>query len=490
MTGTPPTAANAAFAIHSATVNAADVRVATLDGRPHVVAPVVAVTDGILKGDYLPAEEIDAAAAAFNGVPLPIGHPTDGRGNYVTANTPERVARESVGRLFDARADDGALKGEVWLDVDKSLRRGGADDGDPEYAAPLALLHDHLSDTQRDELGEALSAYARPAAHAAVDDVDAVLSAAREQYVADSETPDVLEVSTAYWYTADRESGVHDGTQYDAVQRDLRPDHLALLPNDVGECSVEDGCGVPRTNADGTTGDGDDPDGPDAHHDHDTTSDADRSLAVNATDRVRTAITNLATACGCGALVDTDNEDDTTMTLEDLAAATGVDKDTLADMSEDERDALASLADADADGTTDDGQAGSTDEPETNSTDDDSTGDSVPDEVAETLSALQSEVSDLREQVNEAEQAERAEHIETITANSTLSEEQAASMDTEALEALAADVAAPDMRAAAGVRGRQAAPAHNSDDGADLDAARDTIAALSGGATADSGGEN
>ena len=40
-------------------------------------------------------------------------------------------------------------------------------------------------------------------------------------------------------------SGVHnDGRAYIAIARKYRPDHLAILLNERGACSIQDGCGV------------------------------------------------------------------------------------------------------------------------------------------------------------------------------------------------------------------------------------------------------
>ena len=61
---------------------------------------------------------------------------------------------------------------------------------------------------------------------------------------------DIIEVSTGYFADKLDESGEFEGEEYDGVQINLRPDHLAILPNTIGACSVDDGCGFPRTNAD------------------------------------------------------------------------------------------------------------------------------------------------------------------------------------------------------------------------------------------------
>jgi hypothetical protein len=40
---------------------------------------------------------------------------------------------------------------------------------------------------------------------------------------------------------------VFNGVKYEGIARNLRPDHLAILPDDKGACSLEDGCGVNNT---------------------------------------------------------------------------------------------------------------------------------------------------------------------------------------------------------------------------------------------------
>lgn len=169
----------------------------TFDGREYLVAPVVAVNEGILKGEFLPADEIRRVAPAFNGTPLPIGHPVEG-GEFVSANRRDILENRVVGRFFETVARNRALAGEIWVDVQKSERL--ADERGEIFKAPMNML----------------------------------------------EAGDPLEVSTAYWYDPANEAGKFNGESYTRTQRNLRPDHLALLPHKKGECSWEDGCGAPR----------------------------------------------------------------------------------------------------------------------------------------------------------------------------------------------------------------------------------------------------
>lgn len=166
--------------------------------RSYVVAPVVAVIAKVLNGQYLPAEEIAKRPFAWNGRPLVDGHPQDDAGMYVTANCPCTLERFGLGQLFGAQAQDDKLLGEAWFDVAQceATARGSA--------------------------------------------ILAALSAGRQ-----------IEVSTAYWCEIEAVGGEHEGTQYFGVQRDITPDHLAILLDEIGACSIKDGCGVGRTNSNG-----------------------------------------------------------------------------------------------------------------------------------------------------------------------------------------------------------------------------------------------
>jgi hypothetical protein len=168
-----------------------------LEGHDYLVAPVVAVREGVLNGFYVPGEEIAAFVDAWNGRPLPVYHPRDPQtGEHVTANTPERLTRYNIGHFFNAHYDesDKALKGEIWVNTHKA---------------------------RQVEQGQ--------------------------EVLRRLENNQPLDVSTAFWSQDEYRSGELHGQTYQGIRRYLRPDHLALLPNARGACSWEDGCGAPRT---------------------------------------------------------------------------------------------------------------------------------------------------------------------------------------------------------------------------------------------------
>lgn len=163
------------------------------DGVDILAVPVVAIVEGVLNGYLVPNEEIEKFVTAWEGVPVPVHHPQI-NGQHVSANIPQVLAARRVGRFHNVRAEGGKLKGEIWIDVNRANDKGFADV------------------IQAFEAGE------------------------------------LMEVSTAYFADTDPQQGIFNGKRYAGIHRNLRPDHLALLPGDTGACSIADGCGAMRTN--------------------------------------------------------------------------------------------------------------------------------------------------------------------------------------------------------------------------------------------------
>lgn len=204
--GTGERVENVAHALPGVKIHEAEIRTEELDGRTFRVAPVIpAVGDNVMNEALVPTNEWARSLPSWNGRPLPVNHPEQ-NGMPISANDPAVLERANVGFLFNARLDDDKFKAEIWIDEDKAQR-----------IAP---------------------------------DVLTALDAGQ------------LEVSTAYFADDEPEQGEADGKPYRVVHRNLRPDHVALLPNTTGACSWHDGCGAPRTHEednmstfDGPTGD-------------------------------------------------------------------------------------------------------------------------------------------------------------------------------------------------------------------------------------------
>lgn len=162
----------------------------TLNGKEYLVAPVIAVKEGVLNGELLKAEEINRFVEAWNGIPVTVNHPKKGK-NKVSANSPNIREKYATGFLFNSKFAENKLKAEIWIDPDKIKN---IDEG------PKAL--------EKIKRGKP------------------------------------LDVSTAYFADTSNEVGKFNGQKYNGVQYNIRPDHLALLPDETGACSWEDGCGV------------------------------------------------------------------------------------------------------------------------------------------------------------------------------------------------------------------------------------------------------
>lgn len=190
---------------NNTTVNSLVVMKATLDGEirneivggiNYLIAPVVILKEGVHCGSagciYHPIEELEKFPHAWNGVPLPINHPVDEEGNYISCNDPHVIDQVVVGRLFNTQFNEDRLVAELWIEENIVNRQF------PEIVQRLQ------------ESG--------------------------------------LEVSTGVFHDLEETTGEWNGKEYIAIARNYRPDHVALLPNSVGACSIEDGCGAPRIN--------------------------------------------------------------------------------------------------------------------------------------------------------------------------------------------------------------------------------------------------
>ncbi len=170
-------------------------RTELLEGRQHLVVPVVMAVEGVLNGSrgplFYPAKELDRSVPHWNGRPVVVYHP-DMRFNY-SAGNPEVFDRQRVGTLFNVRFDRKAkaLKGEAWLDAERLQAV------DPRVYKAVGK-------------GE------------------------------------VMEVSTGLHTEADEDAGMHGDRLYIGTARNYQPDHLAILPDIVGACSIKDGAGLCR----------------------------------------------------------------------------------------------------------------------------------------------------------------------------------------------------------------------------------------------------
>ena len=172
------------------------VRTEILEDEPHFVCPVIMMTEGVHNGSGGPILYTAIALAAFpdawNSKPVVVRHPLK-NGSPTSAGSPDVHNTTKIGVLFNTRFEDGKLKADAWIN------KARLEEVSPEAFADLS---------------------------AGV----------------------VMEVSTGLFFEKNAEPGIWNEEAYDAVACNLRPDHLAILPDEVGACSVADGAGMPRIN--------------------------------------------------------------------------------------------------------------------------------------------------------------------------------------------------------------------------------------------------
>lgn len=177
------------------------IRTAEFNGVQHTVCPVVALVEGVVWAvnaetpELVLADEFAVAPGGWNGRPVVGAHPISD-GTQVSANSPEMLEKSAFGTIFNAKVEGKKLILEAWLDSSKASKVG----------------------TEAERVIERILA------------------------------GESIEVSVGAYVVSENVSGKYNGKSYNAVWREIVPDHLAMLPEgSIGACSNEMGCGAPRT---------------------------------------------------------------------------------------------------------------------------------------------------------------------------------------------------------------------------------------------------
>ena len=169
----------------------------TRNGRDYLVAPIRLLVTGVLNGSkgalFYPSDEISRNYETWHGIPITVNHPSL-NGEYVAASHPGVLDRQGVGTLMNPTLASHThnrqrLTAEGWFDVDATRR------------IDSRVLN--------------------------------ALEAGRP-----------LEISTGLFTDNEEAPGVYNGRHYAFIARNYKPDHLAVLPDQVGACSTNDGCGI------------------------------------------------------------------------------------------------------------------------------------------------------------------------------------------------------------------------------------------------------
>lgn len=169
-------------------------RTAVQNGQEFLVVPGVPARGQVMNDYLVPANEWSHFVEAWNGSPITVTHP---KANNGSANSPTPDV-SIVGRFYNAEWDaaNNRLIGEYWLNVNDL------------YKTP-----------EGQQIAQAVK------------------------------NGQILETSTGYFADEDATPGEFEGKAYKTIHRNLRPDHIAILPNEEGACSVMDGCGLNRNSA-------------------------------------------------------------------------------------------------------------------------------------------------------------------------------------------------------------------------------------------------
>jgi hypothetical protein len=193
------------FERFSTNLKAASTRKETLEGREYRVVPMVMIVEGVLNGSngplLYPGDELSNLPGVWNHKPVVVYHP-EMHGQCISACTPEVINNQKVGLILNTEfvpgkgTKPGKLKAEAWLEEDR-----------------LSLVDNRV--------------------------LEAITNGT------------MLELSTGLFTENEDEEGTFNGKAYSAVARNYKPDHLAILPDQVGASSIADGAGFLRVNAEG-----------------------------------------------------------------------------------------------------------------------------------------------------------------------------------------------------------------------------------------------
>lgn len=172
-------------------------RMDSMGDRDYLVVPMIMMTEGVHTGDggslLYRNEDLSKNPSLWNHKPVVVYHPQK-NGKGISACDPDVITNRGIGVIMNAFCVDGKLKAEAWLEPAK------------------------------------------------MDKVDNRISKAIEN-------DEMMELSTGLFTDNEVTEGDWNGEAYEAIATNYGPDHLAILPDLKGACSIKDGAGFLRTNA-------------------------------------------------------------------------------------------------------------------------------------------------------------------------------------------------------------------------------------------------
>ena len=169
-------------------------RYETLEDIEYIVVPMVILTVGVHNGSNGPIlyteDELAKIPEIWNHKPVVVYHP-ERNGQGISACDPIVLESRKVGMMLNTTFKDGKLKSEAWIRKDRA-------------------------DKIDNRIMEAIN------------------------------NGEMMELSTGLYADHEEVAGEWNGEEYTSIARNFRPDHLALLPDMIGACSIKDGAGLLR----------------------------------------------------------------------------------------------------------------------------------------------------------------------------------------------------------------------------------------------------
>lgn len=174
------------------------VRHAKLNGRDHLVVPTVMMTEGVHEGSAGPgfysAVELMKSDFQWNHMPIVVYHSEDENGKPKSARDPDVLNAQKIGLVLNTKTRGKKQHTEAWLDYKLTKKTD-------------------------------------------------------KRIIAALENNQKVEVSTGVGVRKVRQKGKWGDETYKWKAANITPDHLAVLPDQKGACSIEDGAGMLQFNA-------------------------------------------------------------------------------------------------------------------------------------------------------------------------------------------------------------------------------------------------
>ncbi|EOV9616216.1 DUF2213 domain-containing protein [Cronobacter dublinensis] len=185
--------------VKSLAINSSNISTETIDGDEHIVirGVVPVVDDVVMNGGLYPAEEINKSFKTLEGNPMPFGHPKIGN-EHVSATNPRAVNQFHVGAWAENVRKDGD---RVVMDMKVNKRIA-----------------------QSSEKGKRL-----------IERLDELQA---------NSNAEPIHVSTGLLLRREQNSGKSKGKSYSWVARNMQFDHVAILLDEPGAATPEEGVGI------------------------------------------------------------------------------------------------------------------------------------------------------------------------------------------------------------------------------------------------------